>query len=124
MADRHAAEDIAFSTGEDFAAMLEESLADRSKLEGTVVKGIVIDIDNDMALIDVGLKSEGRVPLKEFAAPGEDDAGATEIAVGDEVEVFVERMENRNGEAMLSRERARREHAHGAPPTKKPYRLG
>jgi len=111
MADQNAAEEIEFSTGEDFASMLEESLADRSKLEGTVVKGVIVEIDNDMALVDVGLKSEGRVPLKEFAAPGEEEAEAPELTVGDEVEVFVERMENRNGEAMLSRERARREEA-------------
>ncbi len=90
---------------ESFAELLEESLGENDSLEGTVVKGTVISIDNDMALIDVGLKAEGRVALKEFAAPGQ----AAEVGVGDTVEVFVERMEDKNGEAMLSREKARRE---------------
>ena len=71
------------------------------------MKGRVIAIENDMALVDVGLKSEGRVPLKEFSAAG----GEPSIKVGDTVEVFVERMENHNGEAVLSREKARREEA-------------
>lgn len=92
---------------EDFAALLEESFGGSSSLERTVVKGTVIAIENDAALIDVGLKSEGRVSLKEFAAPGQ----PAEISVGDEVEVFVERFEDSNGEAVLSREKARREEA-------------
>src|ERR1700746_3680381 len=92
---------------ESFAALLDESLGVTSSLEGTVVKGRVIAIENDAALIDVGLKSEGRVPLKEFAAGG----GAPDLNVGDEVEVFLERMEDKNGEASLSREKARREEA-------------
>ena len=93
--------------GEDFAALLEESLGTKKNLEGSVIKGTVIAIENDMALIDVGLKSEGRVAVREFAGPGED----SEIKIGDQVEVFLERMENRNGEAVLSREKARREEA-------------
>src|SRR5215471_8679394 len=92
---------------ESFAALLDESMGIASSLEGTVVKGRVIAIENDAALIDVGLKSEGRVPLKEFAAGG----AAPEINVGDTVEVFLERMEDKNGEASLSREKARREEA-------------
>src|SRR5689334_2878777 len=97
-----------FGTKESFAALLDESLGvGTSGLEGTVVKGRVISIENDAALIDVGLKSEGRVPLKEFAAGGSD----REIHVGDTVEVFLERMEDKNGEASLSREKARREEA-------------
>ena len=92
---------------EDFAALLEESLGERDALERTVVKGRVISITNDMALIDVGLKSEGRVPLREFAVPGQ----PADIKVGDEVEVFVERLEDPNGEAVLSRDKARREEA-------------
>ncbi|HEV2334151.1 MAG TPA: 30S ribosomal protein S1 [Stellaceae bacterium] len=93
---------------ESFAALLDESLGVAANgLEGTVVKGRVISIENDAALIDVGLKSEGRVALKEFAAPG----AAPEIQVGDIVEVFLERMEDKNGEAQLSREKARREEA-------------
>src|SRR5215470_6118695 len=78
-----------------------------SSLEGTVVKGRVIALENDAALIDVGLKSEGRVPLKEFAVGGTEP----DIHVGDTVEVYLERMEDKNGEAQLSREKARREEA-------------
>jgi small subunit ribosomal protein S1 len=93
------------NTGEDFAALLEESLGANEELEGSVIKGVVVAIENDDAVVDVGLKSEGRVPLKEFSLPGQ----PAEIKVGDTVEVFLERMENRNGEAVLSREKARRE---------------
>ena len=92
---------------ESFAALLDESLGQARSLEGAVLRGRVIAIENDTALVDVGLKSEGRVPLKEFAAPGQ----RPEIKVGDTVEVFLERMEDKNGEAMLSREKARREEA-------------
>ena len=97
----------AAGANEDFAAMLEESLGDAKRFEGRVVKGRVIAVENDVAVIDVGLKSEGRVPLKEFAAPG----SPAEIKAGDEVDVFVERMESASGEAVLSREKARREEA-------------
>src|SRR2546421_12946430 len=90
---------------DSFAALLDESLGVANSLEGTVVKGRVISIENDAALIDVGLKSEGRVPLKEFAAGGEEP----EIHVGDIVEGFLERMGDKNSEASLSREKARRE---------------
>src|ERR1700751_1239191 len=76
-------------------------------LEGTVVKGRVVAVENDAVLIDVGLKSEGRVPQKEFAAGGAEP----ELHVGDTVEVYLERMEDKNGEAQLSREKARREEA-------------
>src|SRR5437870_5747834 len=92
---------------ESFAALLDESLGVASSLEGTVVKGRVISIENDAALIDVGLKSEGRVALKEFAAGGTEP----DLHVGDTVEVYLERMEDKNGEAQLSREKARREEA-------------
>jgi small subunit ribosomal protein S1 len=95
-------------TRDDFAAMLNESLGgENESFEGRVVTGTVTGIENDMALIDVGLKSEGRVPLREFAAPGQ----KAELAVGDTVEVYVDRIENTHGEAMLSRDRARREAA-------------
>ena len=93
------------NTGEDFAALLEESLGANEDLEGSVIKGIVVAIENDDAVVDVGLKSEGRVALKEFALPGQ----PAELKVGDTVEVYLERMENRKGEAVLSREKARRE---------------
>jgi len=95
--------------GEDFAALLEESLKHSTGFDGRVVKGRVIAIENDFAVIDVGLKSEGRVQLREFAQPGK----PSEIQVGDLVDVYVERMEDRNGEAMLSRDKARREEAWG-----------
>src|SRR5215213_10250152 len=97
-----------FPTRDDFAALLNESLGGENEaLEGKVVKGTVTGIENDLAVIDVGLKSEGRVPLREFAAPGQ----KAELKVGDEVEVYVDRVENSAGEAMLSRDRARREAA-------------
>ncbi|WP_284223841.1 S1 RNA-binding domain-containing protein, partial [Brevundimonas denitrificans] len=92
---------------EDFAAMLEESYGTSDSLEGTVIKGTVINIEKDVVTIDVGLKSEGRVPLKEFAAPGQD----SDLKIGDTVEVFLERIENASGEAVLSRDKARREEA-------------
>ena len=92
---------------ESFAHLLEESFAEGQLTEGSVVKGTVISIENDTALIDVGLKSEGRVALKEFGAPSQE----AEIKIGDRVDVYLERMEDRHGEAMLSRERARREEA-------------
>ena len=85
--------------------MLEASLGKNQSFEGRVVKGVVTAIENDLAVIDVGLKSEGRIPLREFA--GLD--GLHGLVVGSEVEVFVDRVENANGEAMLSRDRARRE---------------
>ena len=108
MSDQHAG-DVAepFSTGENFAELLEESLGDRGPLEGTVLKGTVVAIENDMAVVDVGLKSAGRVALKEFSAPGQ----SAELKPGDEVEVYLERYEDRNGEAVLSRDKARREEA-------------
>jgi small subunit ribosomal protein S1 len=92
---------------ESFAALLDETLGRGAGLEGSVLKGRVVGIENDVALIDVGLKSEGRVPLKEFTSAG----ARMDIKVGDEVEVYLERMEDKNGEAMLSREKARREEA-------------
>src|SRR6187549_1374288 len=92
-------------TREDFAAMLDEAFGQGNLQEGTVVKGKVVGIEKDMALIDIGAKTEGRVALKEFAGPGRDQT----IQVGDEVEVYVERIENALGEAVLSRDKARRE---------------
>jgi len=97
-----------FPTREDFAALLNESLGGENEtFEGKVVKGTVTGIENDMAVIDVGLKSEGRVALREFASPGQ----KADLKVGDVVEVYVDRVENSAGEAMLSRDRARREAA-------------
>jgi small subunit ribosomal protein S1 len=90
---------------ESFAALLQESLQHRDSFEGTVVQGTIVGIDNDFAMIDVGLKSEGRVSLREFDGP----AGKADLKIGDSVEVFIERLEDKNGEAMLSREKAKRE---------------
>ncbi|NML06331.1 30S ribosomal protein S1 [Sphingomonas sp. G-3-2-10] len=94
-------------TRDDFAALLEQTLGAADGFEGRVVIGTVTGIENDLAVIDVGLKSEGRVPLREFAMPGQ----KADLKVGDEVQVYVDRVENANGEAMLSRDRARREAA-------------
>ncbi|XSG83080.1 MAG: 30S ribosomal protein S1 [Methyloligella sp. ZOD6] len=90
---------------DEFAALLEESLADVALEEGTVVKGTVVGIEKDVAVIDVGLKTEGRVALKEFGATAKSD----DFNVGDIVDVYLERVENALGEAVLSREKARRE---------------
>jgi small subunit ribosomal protein S1 len=95
---------------ENFADLLAESFDESVTIEGSVVRGVVVSIDKDAVIIDVGLKSEGRVPLKEFTPPGQSPS----ITIGDEVEVYVERMEDRNGQAMLSREKARREEAWAA----------
>ncbi|MBL4620162.1 MAG: 30S ribosomal protein S1 [Marinicaulis sp.] len=92
---------------DDFSEMLEASLVDRQDFEETVVTGIITAIEKDVAVIDVGLKTEGRVPLKEFSLPGK----PAELKVGDSVEVYVERFENAHGEAVISREKARREEA-------------
>jgi small subunit ribosomal protein S1 len=89
---------------EDFAALLTESFGGDSPFEGSVVKGKITAIEKDLAVIDVGLKMEGRVPLREFSAGGKSD-----LKIGDEVEVYLERMENALGEAVLSRDKARRE---------------
>jgi small subunit ribosomal protein S1 len=90
---------------EDFAAMLDESFSANDAFEGSVVKGKVVAIEKDVAVIDIGLKTEGRVALKEFTGPNRDVA----IKVGDEVEVYLERVENALGEAVISRDKARRE---------------
>ena len=92
---------------ESFADLLNETFGDKDSLEGSVVKGNIIAIENDFVVIDAGLKSEGRVALREFSGGDENE----EVRVGDTVDVYLERMENRNGEAVLSREKARREEA-------------
>jgi len=93
---------------DDFAALLDESLGRGDFAEGTVVSGRVAAIEKDFAIIDVGLKTEGRIPVKEF---GVDDDGKPTLKAGDTVEVFLERIENALGEAVISREKARREEA-------------
>jgi small subunit ribosomal protein S1 len=92
-------------TKEDFESLLLDSFLENEPLEGTVVKGTVVAIEKDLAIIDVGLKTEGRIALKEFGAAGRDGT----IKVGSLVEVYVDRVENAVGEAVLSREKARRE---------------
>ncbi|HUH49754.1 MAG TPA: S1 RNA-binding domain-containing protein, partial [Mycoplana sp.] len=92
-------------TRDDFAALLQESFATHDLAEGYVTKGIITAIEKDVAIVDVGLKVEGRIALKEFGAKSKDGT----LKVGDEVEVYVERIENALGEAVLSREKARRE---------------
>ncbi|MFM7691495.1 MAG: 30S ribosomal protein S1 [Alphaproteobacteria bacterium] len=92
---------------EDFAALLDATLGPDTGFAGSVVTGRVIRVDGDFAVVDVGLKSEGRVPLKEFAAPGQ----KPEVKAGDVIELFVERYEDRDGSIVLSREKARREEA-------------
>ena len=91
----------------EFASLLEDSMKQRENFQGSVVEGKIVTIDKDFVLIDVGLKSEGRIPVREFTTPGQD----FELKTGDTVEVFVERMENRDGETSLSRDKARREEA-------------
>ncbi|HEU0223224.1 MAG TPA: S1 RNA-binding domain-containing protein, partial [Paracoccaceae bacterium] len=95
------------ATMDDFEALLKESLELTTPEEGSVVKGKVLAIEAGQAIIDIGYKMEGRIDLKEFARPGHEP----EIDVGDEVEVFLERVENARGEAVISREKARREEA-------------
>jgi small subunit ribosomal protein S1 len=90
---------------DDFTAMLDESLKGTALQEGSVIKGTIVAIEKDVAVIDVGLKTEGRIPLKEFSMPGR----PADLSVGDEVDVYLERVENSLGEAVLSREKARRE---------------
>ncbi|WP_419903287.1 30S ribosomal protein S1 [Kiloniella sp.] len=92
---------------ESFADLLDESLGQSDRLEGNVLKGTIVAIEGDVALIDVGLKSEGRVPLREFADAGQ----APEMKIGDTVEVYLERMESKNGDVMISRDKAKREEA-------------
>ncbi|AGF73989.1 30S ribosomal protein S1 [Bartonella australis AUST/NH1] len=92
-------------TTADFETLLMESFQVNDLNEGSVVKGRIIAIEKDMAIVDAGLKVEGRIPLKEFGTKGKDGS----LQVGDEVEVYIERIENAMGEAVLSREKARRE---------------
>jgi small subunit ribosomal protein S1 len=94
---------------EDFEKLLNESFGGGGMQEGSVIKGTVVGIEKDLAIIDVGLKTEGRVALREFTGPGRQN----EIKIGDTVEVYLERVENALGEAVLSRDKARREESWG-----------
>jgi len=95
---------------ENFADLLAESFNEDINIEGSVVVGTVVSLEKEAVIIDVGLKSEGRVALKEFTAPGQE----LKVNIGDQVEVYVERLEDRNGQALLSRDKARREEAWAA----------
>ncbi|MBS91912.1 MAG: 30S ribosomal protein S1 [Rickettsiales bacterium] len=90
---------------ENFSELLEKSLADFKYKEGQIIKGTVMAVNNDTVVVDVGLKSEGRIPLKEFHSPGEDHS----VKIGEKYDVYLEKLENKEGEALLSRERARKE---------------
>ncbi|RKQ69035.1 SSU ribosomal protein S1P [Litorimonas taeanensis] len=92
-------------TTDDFASMFEASFETNSMEEGTVIKGIVTGIEKDAAIIDIGLKTEGRIDMREFFTPGEENT----LKVGDEVDIYLERIENALGQAVLSRDKARRE---------------
>jgi small subunit ribosomal protein S1 len=104
-----AAASSAVPSRDDFAKLLEESFDHGNLQEGSVIKGTVVGIEKDLAVIDVGLKTEGRVPLREFSLPGRQN----ELKIGDTVEVYLERVENALGEAVLSRDKARREESWG-----------
>ena len=102
-----AAQKQEFNTSEDFEALLEGSFSEQKIEEGSVVEGVIIEISNDTVTVDVGLKSEGRIDLKEFYEMGE----KPDLHEGDKVKVLIERMEDRSGEIILSREKAVRENA-------------
>jgi small subunit ribosomal protein S1 len=96
---------VSHPSHDEFAALLEESLTTTALQEGNVIKGTIVGIEKDVAVIDVGLKTEDRIPLKEFGV----SVNAANLPVGYEVDVYLERVENAMGEAVLSREKARRE---------------
>ena len=90
---------------ENFSELLEAILVDFKYKEGQIIKGKVLSIVNDTVVVDVGLKAEGRIPIKEFHSPGEEHG----VKIGDSYDVYLEKLENKEGEALLSRERARKE---------------
>jgi small subunit ribosomal protein S1 len=90
---------------DDFAALLDESISSSGLQEGRVITATVVGVENDFVVVDVGLKTEGRIPAREFAADGRD------LKAGDTVEVYLDRIENALGDAVISREKARREEA-------------
>ena len=101
------AQDTLTPSTDDFAAMFEASVESSPMKEGSVVKGRVTAIEKDIVVVDVGLKTEGRVPLREFYVPGQTDEDR--VKVGDDVDIYLERIENALGDAILSRDKARRE---------------
>jgi small subunit ribosomal protein S1 len=94
-------------TRDDFAALLDESLGSRGMVEGRVIPATVVAVEHDFVVVDIGLKTEGRIPLREFLV----DDGAGQPKAGDIVEVYLDRIENALGDAVVSREKARREEA-------------
>jgi len=99
--------DVMNPTRDDFSALLDEQMAGRDMMEGQVIHGKVVGIEKDFVIIDVGLKTEGRIQIKEFGL----NADGSAPKVGDTVEVYLERIENAMGEAVISRDKARREEA-------------
>ena len=92
---------------DDFAALLDQSLGSKGMIEGRVMPATVVAIEHDFVVVDIGLKTEGRIPLREFLV----DDGAGQPKAGDIVEVYLDRIENALGDAVVSREKARREEA-------------
>ena len=92
---------------ENFSELLEKSLSGFKYREGQIIKGTVLSVTNDTVVVDVGLKSEGRIPLKEFHSPGEEHG----VKIGEKYDVYLEKLENKEGEALLrGRELARKNH--------------
>ncbi|HEV8323421.1 MAG TPA: 30S ribosomal protein S1 [Myxococcota bacterium] len=90
--------------GEDFATLFEQSIGAREISEGDIVKGKIIALGNDFAIVDIGYKSEGQIPIEEFREPD----GALSVKVGDEIDVLVEVREDDSGLCILSKEKADR----------------
>ena len=86
----------------EYEALISKTLNTNFIKEKTIVNGKIVSIENDIVIIDVGLKSEGRVPISEFSRPGH----TAEIEVGDKLEVYIENFDGANGETKLSREKA------------------
>ena len=103
MSETQAASDVA--PEDDFVALLAESFIAQDNLEGKVIQGSIVAVEGEHVVVDVGLKTEGRVPIREFSRANE------EVAIGDVIDVFLERIENALGDAVLSRDKARREEA-------------
>ena len=96
-------EQVSFKiSNSEYDSLVANSLKNASAKEKSITSGKIISIENDIVTVDVGLKSEGRIPLSEFSRPGQ----KSEIQVGDETEVFIENVDNANGETLLSREKA------------------
>ncbi len=90
---------------DDFAALFEQTVQDKPEVkEGSIVKGTVVDIIGDYAVVDIGMKAEGQVPLREFA----DEDGNIVVNIGDEAEVLLEVSEDNNGLVVLSKDKARK----------------